>query len=110
MLVVKDFEKLKAFGFENVWGEKNIWRKELRPRDINIDKGVVVEMVVNPLSDHRGENEVMLYVYADTSDFHGRTEVDMLLDFDIVFEMLMLGIVKYVPKGVLMHGENKRMH
>lgn len=103
MLVVKDFEKLKAFGFENMWDEKNIWRKEIKPRDLNIDKGVIVEMVVNPLSDHRYENEALLYIYADTSDFHGRTEVDLLLDFDIVFDMLMLGIVKYVPKGVGQH-------
>lgn len=107
MLVVKDFEKLKAFGFENMWDEKNAWRKEIKPRDINLDKGVWVEMVVNPLSDHRVENEALLYIYADTSDFHGRTEVDMLLDFDIVFEMLMLGIVKYVPKGVVQHEQSR---
>ena len=99
MLVVKDFSKLTECGFENMWGENRVWRKAIKPRDINLEKGVWVELVVNALSDTCEENEVLLYVYADTSDFHGRTEVDMLLDVDIIFDLLIAGAIKYVPKN-----------
>lgn len=106
MLVVKNAEKLKEFGFENMWDEKNIWRKKITPRDINSSDGVWVELVVNPLSDKCVHNEVLLYIYADTSDFHGRTEVDMLIDYDIIFDLLMAGVIKYVPKEEISHGKN----
>lgn len=105
MLVVKDVAKLKDFGFENTWDEKNIWRKKITPRDTNLNDGVWVELVVNPMSDKCVVyNEVLLYIYADTSDFHGRTEVDMLIDYDIIFELLIAGVIKYVPKEETTHG------
>ena len=106
MLVVKDMAKLKDFGFESTWDEKDIWRKKITPRDTNLNDGVWVELVVNPMSDKCIANEVLLYIYADTSDFHGRTEVDMLIDYDIIFELLIAGVIKYVPKEEAAHGNN----
>lgn len=54
--------------------------------------GVWVELVVNPLSERCSFNEMMIYIYADTSDFHGRTEVDMLID-------CAEGVARYVSSG-----------
>lgn len=104
MLIVKDFSKLKKYGFRPTSEEKNIWTKTIEPRDANSNRGVY-QLVVNPLSDECCENEVLLYVYADTSDFYGRTEVDVLLDYEAIFDLLMAGVIVYVPREVVAHGK-----
>ena len=104
MLFVRDIAKLKDIGFETVWGEKNIYRKKIESR-CKSPNGVWAELVVNPLGDNIAENEILLYVYADTSDMHGRTELEILFDCEEIFEMLAGGIIKYVPKEVAEYGK-----
>ena len=103
MLVVKDFEKLKAHGFHKKDVFDCLWVKTVEPRDANTDDGEF-QLIVNPLAEDCAENELLLYVYADTSDKHGRAEVDVLMDFDEIFEMLIDGTIKYVPKEVATNG------
>lgn len=96
MLVIDDPKRLLEYGFEKK--SENIFVKLLEPREGKQD-GVWVELVVNPLSERCAFNELMLYIYADTSDFHGRTEVDMLLDCDEILNLVAEGVARYVSRG-----------
>lgn len=97
MLVIDEPERLTKYGFEKK--SENIYVKLLEPREGKQD-GVWVELVVNPLSENCINNELMLYIYADTSDFHGRTEVDMLLDCDEILQLIGEGVARYVPREI----------
>ena len=103
MLIVKNFEKLKTHGFKESDVFENLWVKKIEPLDSNVDNGIF-ELVVNPIFDC-AENEVLMYVYANTSDKHGRVEVDVLMGFDEIFEMLIDGTIKYVPREVVDYGK-----
>lgn len=105
MLIVKDFSKLEEHGFEKKDLSEGLWVKKVEPRDRNTKDGEF-EWIVNPVSDNCAINELLLYVYADTSDKHGRAEVDVLLDCDDVFEMLIDGTIKYVPREVVEYGND----
>lgn len=95
MLVVKDFALLEAHGFKKADMFDNTWTKKIEPRDASTSDSYLVELVVNPLSDECAENEVLLYVYADLSDKHGRNEVDLLLDCEEVFALIAAGVLEY---------------
>lgn len=96
MLIVKDFDKLKLHGFEKSDFFEGLWVKKIEPFDSNVDKGIC-ELVVNPLADC-AKDEVLLYLYADTSDEHGRAEVDVLMRLDEIFEMVQDGTIEHVKE------------
>lgn len=98
MMTVKEPKRLLEYGFEQKSEVDDLYVKLLEPREGKQD-GVCVELVVNPLSENCIKNEIMLYIYADTSDFHGRTEVDMLIDCDEIMRLVAEGVVEYVPNG-----------